>query len=128
MVMATGIAILIIGLVLAGIAESVIPLALAFFLAIGVNFMTIDGYSEGSRTGTVTKFSKKGILLKTYEGNLMIGETAGTVFRFSVVDKSIIKDLQDLAGKKVTLEYRQHYVVAANKGATNYLITKVTPL
>ena len=35
-------------------------------------------YSEGFRTGTIRKFSKKGVVIKSYEGELLLGGVIST--------------------------------------------------
>ncbi len=76
-------------------------------------------YSNGERTGTVTKFSKKGVWLKSWEGELIMngilqgsqGAFVANVFQFSVreEDTTTIKAIQKAleSGQRVSLVYRQ---------------------
>jgi hypothetical protein len=72
-------------------------------------------YSEGNRSGILQKFSKKGNIFKTYEGELIMSSIASTSnttiasekFYFSVKDDSIANALFGLEGKRVTLHYDQ---------------------
>src|ERR1041385_8891057 len=72
-------------------------------------------YSEGNRSGILQKFSRKGNIFKTYEGELIMSSIASTgnmtiaseKFYFSVKNDSIAKALFDLEGKHVTLHYDQ---------------------
>lgn len=90
-------------------------------------------YSEGNRAGILQKFSKKGSLFKTYEGELVMSSIATTgsttiaseKFYFSVKDKKVAKELFGLEGKHVTLRYEQKRGHLPWSGDTNYFITGV---
>lgn len=91
-------------------------------------------YSEGTRSGILTKVSKKGYVFKTYEGELNVGgfvDGNGTImpnsiFKFSVTNESIYKKLQDKEGKKVILHYKQVIKNFFWQGDTDYFIQEVT--
>lgn len=94
-------------------------------------------YDEGVRAGTVLRISKKGMLFKTYEGQLNVesfGAIRGAhpiaeVFDFSVAgeQQQVIQDLQRaaLSGERVNLHYVARYAVFPWRGDTKYFITKV---
>lgn len=89
-------------------------------------------FSEGTRTGTLTKISKKGMILKTYEGQLNVGGVStgddglvGNIWEFSVKDDRIYKQLQELEGKHVTLHYDQVIKAMPWQGDTEYFIEMV---
>jgi flagellar basal body-associated protein FliL len=68
-------------------------------------------YSKGERIGYVQKFSEKGWLCKTWEGELQMLPVPGAIpekFLFSVRDKSQINKINSTLGKKVSLVYEQH--------------------
>jgi hypothetical protein len=68
-------------------------------------------YSKGERIGYVQKFSEKGWLCKTWEGELQMLPIPGAVpekFLFSVRDKIVIDKINSSMGKKVSLFYEQH--------------------
>ena len=68
-------------------------------------------YSKGERVGYVQKFSEKGWLCKTWEGELQMLPVPGTVpekFLFSVRDKAVIGKINSSMGKKVSVFYEQH--------------------
>lgn len=79
------------------------------------------GYSDGERSGTVWKFSRKGLIAKSWEGELNMGgfhmsggkdaTLVPNVFEFSVVDDAAAKkvDVAQRSGKRVTLKYRQWF-------------------
>jgi hypothetical protein len=77
------------------------------YLAIALNW----SYSKGERIGYVQKFSEKGWLCKTWEGELQMLPVPGAVpekFLFSVRDKTMISKINATLGKKVSLSYEQH--------------------
>jgi hypothetical protein len=68
-------------------------------------------YSKGERIGYVQKFSEKGWLCKTWEGELQMLPVPGAIpekFLFSVRDKTVIGKINSSLGKKVSLSYEQH--------------------
>lgn len=91
-------------------------------------------YSEGSRSGILTKISKKGYVFKTYEGELNIGglnQGDGTImpqsiFRFSVSDKLVYNQIEEYEGKKVVLHYKQVIKNFFWQGETDYFIYQVS--
>ena len=87
-------------------------------------------YSDGNRSGTLQKFSKKGNIFKTYEGELVmssIESTSNTTiasekFFFSVETEDVAKKLFDFEGKRVTLHYEQKRGHLPWNGETNYYV------
>ena len=88
-------------------------------------------YSDGSRVGVVTKFSHKGFLFKTYEGELLVGAQTGTAvprqWRFSVVDDKVGAQLERAMrnGKRVELLYSQRFATASWQSDTSYWVREV---
>ena len=97
-------------------------------------------YDEGVRAGTVLRISKKGMVFKTFEGQLNVqtfGALGGSnpiveAFDFSVSagEGEVIKDLQTVAlsGERVVLHYQARYAAFPWRGDTKYFITKVERL
>jgi hypothetical protein len=95
-----------------------------------------ENYSNGERIGVITKFSKTGILWKSYEGHLNVTQTgmnSSIPFDFSIdndteLDNSLIAAIDSSAqfGWKVKLIYHQvrGYNWFRNRGNTNYFIEK----
>jgi hypothetical protein len=87
-------------------------------------------FSDGYRDGTLIKFSRKGYIFKTYEGELNQGGIAnntGTalanqIWHFSVKDKAVAEKLNALGGKVVRLHYKQYNKNFFWEGETNYLV------
>lgn len=78
-----------------------------------------DGYSEGDRTGTISKLSRKGITFKSWEGEMVLGgvragengSAVANVWRFHVPDHLAAKvQAAQTKGAAVTLHYRQWMV------------------
>jgi hypothetical protein len=68
-------------------------------------------YSEGERAGVLQKFSKKGWLCKTYEGELalyVVGGVAPQIWYFSVRDEATAGQLRQAVGQKVQVHYTEH--------------------
>ncbi len=93
-------------------------------------------YSDGNRTGLLQKFSHKGNVFKTYEGELILSSIqsnnnmalASEKFLFSVADKPLAEKMMGLEGKRVTLHYHEKNGSLPWRGDTNYLIDSVTVL
>ena len=86
-------------------------------------------YSDGERAGYLQKFSTRGWICKTWEGEILLTSMPGAIpekFEFSVRDESVAKQLTDATGKRVVLSYSQHKGVPTQCfGETEYYITKV---
>lgn len=87
-------------------------------------------YSEGERAGFLQKFSKKGWLCKTWEGEILLSSMPGAIperFEFSVRDDAVANQLLAATGKRVLLSYAQHKGVPSSCfGETEYFVEKVT--
>lgn len=86
-------------------------------------------FSDGIRTGELIKFSHKGYIFKTWEGELSQGLSGSQKFAFSVMDNQpeVIEQMKLNQGKFVKIEYIERYSTFSWWGETNYYITKVTP-
>jgi hypothetical protein len=86
-------------------------------------------YSEGERAGFLQKFSKKGWICKTWEGEILLSSMPGAIperFAFSVRDDQVAKDLMAATGKRVILTYAQHKGVPTSCfGETEHFVEKV---
>jgi hypothetical protein len=74
-------------------------------------------YSEGERAGVLQKFSKKGWICKTYEGELalyVVGGVAPQIWYFSTRDEKTAQDLAKAVGRQVRLHYTEHRGVPTN--------------
>jgi hypothetical protein len=109
----------IIGLVVVVVAGSVLYVWLALTWS----------YSSGERAGYIQKFSLKGWLCKTWEGELTMVSMPGTSpekFLFTVRDDAVSERINQLMGKRVSLHYEQHKGLPTTCfGETEYFITDV---
>jgi hypothetical protein len=100
----------------------------ALYVWIALNF----DYSEGERAGYVQKFSSRGWLCKTWEGELAMVNLPGAmpeIFRFSVRDDTVAQRVNNTLGKRVRLHYEQHKGIPTNCfGETEYFVTDVEPV
>jgi len=90
-------------------------------------FVSLVPYSEGTRTGELIKFSHKGVIVKTWEGEISQGISGAQIFQFSVQDKNgeVIKELQQNEGNYVKLTYIERYATFFFWGDTKYFITDI---
>ena len=83
-------------------------------------------YSTGERAGYVQKFSKKGWICKTWEGELALVSIPGTMsekFYFTVRDDVVAARVNDTMGKRVALTYKQHKGIPTSCfGDTEYFV------
>jgi len=86
-------------------------------------------YSTGERAGYVQKFSKKGWVCKTWEGELALVSIPGTMsekFYFTVRDDSVAVRINQTMGKRVALSYHQHKGIPTSCfGETEYFVVDV---
>lgn len=86
-------------------------------------------YSEGERAGTMQKFSNKGWICKTWEGELLMTTVPGAIpekFAFSVRNDGVARQLLAAAGKHVVLSYAQHKGLPGSCfGDTEYFVEQV---
>lgn len=110
---------------------TVLSLLGAILLAfIAYTWITLHfSYSEGERAGFLQKFSKKGWVCKTWEGEILLTSMPGAIpekFEFSVRDDGVAQQLMTATGKRVVLSYSQRKGVPSKCfGETEYYIDKV---
>jgi hypothetical protein len=87
-------------------------------------------YSSGERAGWVQKFSNKGWLCKTWEGELALVSLPGSSpekFFFTVHDEAVARQLVAAMGQRMSLHYEQKVGLPTSCfGETRYFVTKVT--
>jgi hypothetical protein len=93
-------------------------------------YVTLNmAYSDGDRSGILQKFSRKGWVCKTYEGELAMSYAPGlapTIWNFSVRDDAVAAKVNDALGKKVVLHYQEHKGVPSDCfGETQYYVDGV---
>jgi len=113
--------------ILAGIV--LLPVvAFALYLFVALNW----SYSDGERAGVLQKFSRKGWVCKTWEGELAMTTVPGVapeLWGFTVRDDEVARHVNSALGKRVTLHYREHPGVPTTCfGQTPYYVDAVRPL
>ncbi len=86
-------------------------------------------YANGERAGYVQKFSERGWVCKTWEGELAMINVPGTLtekFMFTVPDDAVAQKVTTLMGKRVSLVYEQHVGIPSSCfGDTGYFVVDV---
>ena len=90
-------------------------------------------YSEGYRAGLLQKFSHKGAIFKTYEGELILSSVssnrdvaiASEKFYFSLSNKALIRQFDTLQGETVIVHYKQKNSRIFWRGDSPYLVDSV---
>ena len=104
---------------------AVVLLVAGYFL-----FVFNWSYSEGERAGWIQKFSSKGWLCKTWEGELAMVSMPGSMsekFFFTVWDDATADQINKLMGKRVSLHYEEKVGIPTSCfGETRYYATKVS--
>jgi hypothetical protein len=105
------------------ILGSLLALYLLYFA-----FVYFVPYSEGTRAGELIKFSYKGVVVKTWEGEISQGISGAQIFEFSVMDREreVIEKLQEYQGQYVKLTYVERFATFFFWGDTKYFITEVS--
>ncbi len=105
---------------------------LVVFLAlfIGYTWLALSwSYSSGERAGYVQKFSQKGWLCKTWEGEMAIVAIPGSlpeIFKFTVRDDKVAAEINSVMGKRVAISYEQHVGIPSTCfGETGYYVSKI---
>ena len=94
---------------------------------LGLLAVAACSFSEGDRAGIVSKLSNKGLVCKSWEGQLVMGGTVGNVFEFSVRDPAVVAALQQKmdSGVHATVHYVQNWPRNPCKQGSSYLIVSV---
>jgi hypothetical protein len=90
-------------------------------------------YSEGYRAGLLQKFSSKGAIFKTYEGEMILSSVssnrdvalASEKFLFSLTNKSLVRQFDTLQGDMVIVHYMQKNGTVFWRGDSQYLVDSV---
>lgn len=106
--------------------------------AYGLSFV-FGSYSTGARAGDLVKYSSKGLIFKTGEGELQLGRDSGRAaantvqsaeenpWRFSS-SGGVYEASEHLIGQPVVIDYRQPYFTFRTFGDTEYRVKTITPV
>jgi hypothetical protein len=103
------------------------------FLGVFVYFKYFFTYSEGYRAGLLQKFSNKGVIVKTYEGEMILSSVSSTrdvalaseKFQFTVTNKNLIREFDTLQGENIIVHYRQKKGAIFFRGDSPYLVDSI---
>ena len=97
----------------------------AAYLLVAFNY----SYSDGNRAGYIQKFSNKGWICKTHEGELAMTTVPGVapiLWYFSVRDEKVASQLSEAMGKRLVLHYKEYrYLPTTCFGETAYFVDRV---
>jgi hypothetical protein len=89
-------------------------------------------YARGERVGYVQKFSRRGWVCKTWEGELAMVNVPGVMpekFYFSTRDPAIAAQVNAMLGKRVRIRYAQHkFVPSSCFGETEFFVAEAQPI
>jgi hypothetical protein len=93
-----------------------------------IAFIFYIPYSEGTRAGELIKFSHKGVIVKTWEGEISQGISGAQIFKFSVLDqdKDVIQKMKDYQGQYVKVSYVERFGTFFWWGDTIYFINDIS--
>jgi hypothetical protein len=105
----------------------------AVVLAIYIYWQYFYTYSEGYRAGLLQKFSSKGNVFKTYEGEIILSSISSTrdvalaseKFYFTLINKKLVRQFDTLQGDNVIVHYRQKKGKLFWRGDSEYLVDSV---
>jgi hypothetical protein len=111
---------------LIALAAVLVPVML-FSIYVGITLSW--SYSKGDRVGILQKFSSKGWICKSWEGDIAMNTVPGvapTIWHFTVRDDAVAKDVMAALGKRVGLRYQEHRGVPTSCfGDTPYYVDSV---
>jgi hypothetical protein len=108
-------------------------LVVALILFVFVWWRYYYNYSDGTRFGLLQKFSHRGNLFKTYEGEMILSSVRGNQnvpvasekFFFTVTDKNVAQKMDSLQGRHITVHYKQKNSAAFWRGDSEYIVDSV---
>jgi len=102
-----------------------VVLLIAGYLLFALNV----SYSDGERSGVLQKFSRKGWVIKTWEGELAMTTVPGVapvLWNFTVRDEAAAQQVSAGLGKPVVVHYTEHRGLPGNLfGETPYFVDNV---
>ena len=110
-------------------------IVLIFIVVVGlfIFFKFTFTYSDGYRAGLLQKFSRKGMIFKTYEGEMILSSIrsntdlaiASEKFLFSVSDKNLAQKFNDLQGEYIVVHYHEKNGTLPWRGESKYIVDSV---
>ncbi len=108
----------------------IISIAVILIVGITIYWKYYFTYSKGYRAGLLQKFSYKGNIFKTYEGEMILSSVKSTnnvalaseKFLFSVIDEQLANRLDTLQGQFVIIHYTEKNSTLPWRGESVYLV------
>ncbi len=102
-------------------------------IAVFIYFKYSFTYSTGYRAGLLQKFSEKGLVFKTYEGEMVLSSVqsnanvaiASEKFLFSVADETVAKSMEQIQGRHVVVHYKEKNGALPWRGDSHYIVDSV---
>src|ERR1035437_6605731 len=92
--------------------------------------------SDGIRVGIISKFSNKGLMVKSHEGELVLGGQVGTshggsvanIWEFTCLNPEIVPVLESAMNSNLVVSIKYHQTALYNpfRRDTTYLVENVT--
>jgi len=106
---------------------------LVLVLVIIVYWRYFKPFGEGSKSGQLNFFVKKGYVFKTYEGRLIQsgyrsvvpGSIQSNEFDFSVTDEKVAQTLMSHSGAILELHYKEYSGRILWRGMSNYVVDSI---
>ena len=106
---------------------------LVVFLGLFIYWKYFYTYSEGYRAGLLQKFSYRGTIFKTYEGEIILSTITSTKdvtlasekFFFTVSDENVAKKFSELEGRLIVVHYTEKKGTLFWRGDSPYIVDSV---
>jgi hypothetical protein len=106
---------------------------LVVFLGLFIYWKYFYTYSEGYRAGLLQKFSYRGTIFKTYEGEIILSTITSTKdvtlasekFFFTVSDENVAKKFSELEGRLIVVHYTEKKGRLFWRGDSQYIVDSV---
>ena len=106
---------------------------LVVFLGLFIYWKYFYTYSEGYRAGLLQKFSYRGTIFKTYEGEIILSTITSTKdvtlasekFFFTVADENVAKKFSELEGRLIVVHYTEKKGRLFWRGDSKYFVDSV---
>jgi hypothetical protein len=113
--------------------KRVFLILLILFIGVFIYWKYFFTYSDGYRAGLLQKFSHKGNIFKTYEGEIILSSVTSTTnvalasekFLFSVKDENLASRIDTLQGQFIMVHYFEKNGRLPWQGETCYFVDSV---
>ena len=92
-------------------------------------------FSDGTKTGELNSLAYTGYIWKTYEGEMILsgygakgsvnGSVQSKIFKFSVADKAVAEELQQLTGQRVTVHFKEYKGALPWRGYERAIVDRI---